>query len=228
LVRRYAVPDPARATEHLERLIAALKAEPDPPTTVREPGEVLDVHIADSLAGLSVPGLRSAKRIADVGAGAGFPGLALAAALPAGRVDLIESAHRKCEVIDRLSAAAGLSSRARAVRARAEEWAEAEGRGAYDAVTARALASLPVVLEYAAPLLRIGGIAVVWKGARSTVEEEAGERAAAELGLGPGNITAVAPYSGSLNRHLYVYPKVSETPAGFPRRAGAARKKPLA
>jgi 16S rRNA (guanine527-N7)-methyltransferase len=228
VVRRFDVPDPQRAAEHLERLISALAAEPDAPTTVRESAEVLDVHIADSLAGLSVPGVRSASRIADIGAGAGFPGLVLAAALPHAQVDLIESTRRKCDVIDGLAAAAELSTRARAVPVRAEEWAGGAGRGAYDAVTARALAALPVILEYAAPLLRIGGDAVAWKGARSMAEEEAGDRAAAELGLVLAGISAVEPYAGSLSRHLYVYSKVNETPVRYPRRPGAARKKPIA
>jgi 16S rRNA (guanine527-N7)-methyltransferase len=228
VVRRFDVPDLAVTAKHLEMLIAALAAESDPPTTVREPSEALDIHVADSLAGLSVPGVRSASRIADVGAGAGFPGLVLAAALPGARVDLIESTRRKCEVIDRLAAAAGLAGRARAVHARGEQWAATADRDEYDVVTARALASLPVVLEYAAPLLRLGGIAVAWKGARDPDEEAAGERAAAELGLQRDEIAAVTPYPGSLNRHLYVYSKVTATPVRFPRRPGLAQKKPLA
>ncbi len=84
-------------------LLDALAAEPDPPTTIREPSRALDEHLADSLSGLEVPELRAAARIADIGSGAGFPGLPLALALPAARVDLIESAARKAEVIERLA-----------------------------------------------------------------------------------------------------------------------------
>src|SRR5437660_549893 len=92
--------------DRLSRLLDALAAEPDPPTTVREPSEAADVHIADSLVALEIPQLRQAQAIADIGAGAGFPGLALAVALPDARVDLIESSRRKCEVIERLASAA--------------------------------------------------------------------------------------------------------------------------
>jgi 16S rRNA (guanine527-N7)-methyltransferase len=227
-VRRFPIADPDAAIAAVERLLEALAAEPDPPTTVRAPREALDIHVADSLAGLEAPALRAAERIADLGAGAGFPGLVLAAALPGARVDLIESTRRKCEVIERLAEAAGLAGRGRAVPARAEEWARTQGASAYDAVTARALAPLSVICEYAAPLLRVGGTLVAWKGARQADEEASGARAAAQLGLGAPEVIAVTPYRGSRNRHLYVYSKVMETPERYPRRAGAAAKRPIA
>lgn len=226
-VRRFDVTDPPATAAVLQRLLEALNAEPDPPTTVRDPIAALDVHVADSLAGLEVSALREAVRIADIGAGAGFPGLALAAALPGAHVDLIESARRKCEVIDRLAAAAALTGRARAVPARAEEWAAGEGRGTYDVVTARALGPLSVLCEYAAPLLGLGGVLVAWKGQRQPPEEEAGATAAAQLGLEVQEVVPVTPYTGSRNRYLHVYSKVTETPANFPRRPGMATKRPL-
>jgi 16S rRNA (guanine527-N7)-methyltransferase len=226
-VQRFDVPDPGATTRAVTALLEALALEPDPHTTVIDPAEAIDVHVADSVAGLEVAALRQAAVIADVGAGAGFPGLILAAALPDARVDLIESSNRKTAVIDRLAAAAGLENRARAVPARAEEWAAGPGAGAYDAVTARALARLPVICEYAAPLLRLGGVLVAWKGARDPEEEQAGERAAAELGLSPPDVTASHPYRGSTNRHLYVYYKVTDTPDKYPRRAGVATKRPI-
>jgi 16S rRNA (guanine527-N7)-methyltransferase len=216
------------AAEPLTRLLEALAAEPDPPTTVRDPAAALDVHVADSLAGLQVPALRGATRIADIGAGAGFPGLVLAAALPGARVDLIESSRRKCQVIERLARAAGLDKRTRAVPVRAEEWGAGEGRAAYEAVTARALAPLAVICEYAAPLLSLGGALVAWKGARDPDGEASAEAAATQLGLECTEVVPVTPYSGSRNRHLYVYSKVSETPAKYPRRPGMAEKRPIA
>jgi 16S rRNA (guanine527-N7)-methyltransferase len=227
-VRRFGVDDPEVTTDAVQQLLRALAAEPDPHTTVHEPADALNIHIADSLAGLEVPELRAASRIADIGAGAGFPGLVLAAALPEVTVDLIESARRKCEVIERLAAAAGLTARTRALPVRAEDWARQEGAGAYDVVTARALAPLAVICEYAAPLLRLGGVLVAWKGARQPGENEAGAAAASQLGLGSPKVTPVAPYRSSRNRHLHVYSKVTATPARYPRRAGAASKRPIA
>ncbi|HEY6779854.1 MAG TPA: RsmG family class I SAM-dependent methyltransferase, partial [Thermoleophilaceae bacterium] len=94
------------AAERLVLLLEALAAEPDPPTTQHTPSAALDAHVADSLSGLELAPVRAARRIADLGAGAGFPGLVLAIALPSARVDLIESAGRKAAVIDRLATAA--------------------------------------------------------------------------------------------------------------------------
>ena len=166
-----------------------------------------------------------------MGAGAGFPGLALAIALPDARVDLIESASRKAAVIGRLSQAAHIDN-ARAVVARAEEWAAAEralggGREAYEAVTARAVAPLATLAEYAAPLLEPGGVLVAWKGGRDEDEERTGAAAAARLGLRAHEVRRVVPFEGAENRHLHVFTKVGPVPAGIPRRPGVARKRPL-
>jgi 16S rRNA (guanine527-N7)-methyltransferase len=224
LCRRYGLGDVAAAT--FVRLLDALAAEPDPPTTVTDPEEALAAHIADSLAGLLVPALREAETVADVGAGAGFPGLVLAVARPDARVDLIESTARKCRTIERLAAACPLpNARARAVRA--EDWAPLEGAGRYAAVTARAVAPLAVLCEYAAPLLAQGGVLVCWKGAHRTDEERAAERAAGVLGLRAGEPMSVEPFPGAHSRHLHVFQKVEPTPDRFPRRAGMAVKRPL-
>ena len=151
----------------------------------------------------------------------------LAAALPEARFDLIESTGRKCEVIARLAAAAGIGN-ATPRPARAEEWAGSEGAGRYEIVTARALSSLAVLAEYAAPLLELGGSLVAWKGARDPEEETAGAAAAEILGLEPTPPVIVRPFRGSRKRNLYVYTKKRATPERFPRRAGMANKRPLA
>jgi 16S rRNA (guanine527-N7)-methyltransferase len=187
--------------------------------------------VADSLSGLEVAELAGARRVADVGAGAGFPGLALAIALPRARVDLIESTGRKAALIDRLAQAAKIEN-ARAVTARAEEWAATPaalggGSEAYDAVTARAVGTLAVLAEYAAPLLRIHGALVAWKGARDAEEEGSARRAAAELGLQPGPVLRVEPFEGARDRHLHVFRKIAPTPERFPRRPGMAAKRQL-
>jgi 16S rRNA (guanine527-N7)-methyltransferase len=221
----------AGSAEQIRLLLEALAAEADPHTSVSAPAEALDAHVADSLSGLAVPELGRARRIADVGAGAGFPGLALAVALPGASVDLIESTGRKTAVIGRLAQAARLEN-ARAVTARAEDWAAtpagAGGGGeAYDAVVIRAVAALPVLAEYAAPLLRIHGVLVAWKGGRDEAEEAAGRAAAETLGMAAENVVRVEPFVGARDRHLHVMRKLAPTPARFPRRPGMAAKRPL-
>ena len=163
--------------------------------------------------------------MADIGTGAGFPGLALAVALPASEVRLVESQSKKCQFVRRVIAAAGVDN-ARVVEGRAEEWPE--GLGAHDAVLARALAPPPVVLEYAAPLLERGGVLVDWRGRRDAAQEEAALQAADELGLERVEVRSVKPFATARDRHLHVYLKVEDTPPKFPRRGGMARKKPLA
>lgn len=213
--------------DRLLALLLALDAEVAPPTRIRAPSEALDRHVADGLSGLRVPAISLARRIADVGSGAGFPGLVIAAALSEASVDLIESTARKCEVIARLANAAGLSN-AHPIPHRAEEWAAADGAEAYDVVTARAVAPLAVLAEYAAPLLRLGGSLIAWKGERDPEEEANGGAAAALLGLVPAAPVGVRPFSTSRARALHVYRKEHPTPANFPRRPGMAAKRPLA
>jgi 16S rRNA (guanine527-N7)-methyltransferase len=94
-------------------------------------------------------------------------------------------------------------------------------------VVARALAAQAVVLEYAAPLLRVGGVLVDWRGKRAPDEERAGGRAAEILGMHREEIRRVAPLEGATEHHLHVFSKITETPERFPRRAGMARKRPL-
>lgn len=224
LVDRHGLP--ASVATSFDALLKALAASGDAPTTVRAPEEALDRHLADGLTALELEEVRAARSICDVGAGAGFPGLALAVALPAARVDLLEAGGRKCAVIERLAAAAGAGN-ARALPLRAEDWAAGEGSGAYDLVTARAVAPLAVLAEYAAPLLLDGGVLVAWKGVRDAEEERGGADAAAALGLEPRAVLAVTPFAGARDRHLHVYAKVAPTPPGFPRRPGMARKRPL-
>jgi 16S rRNA (guanine527-N7)-methyltransferase len=229
LVARYRLG--TAAAGQIARILEALKAEPDPHTSVSEPQAALEVHVADGLSGLEVPELPRARRIADIGAGAGFPGLALAVALPQAQVDLVESASRKTAVVDRLIQAGDVSN-ARSITTRAEELGAVPGAlggggEAYDAVTARAVGSLAVLVEYAAPLLREGGVLVAWKGARDADEEAAGAEAARQLGMAAEAVLPVQPFEASANRHLHVFRKISPTPPGFPRRPGMASKRPL-
>ncbi|MCW3018351.1 MAG: methyltransferase GidB [Solirubrobacterales bacterium] len=208
----------------LERVLRTLEADEHAPTAVREARQAGRVHVADSLMALEIDALAEARRIADLGSGAGFPGLALAVALPEAEVSLIESQRRKCEFLERLCAAAAIEN-ARVVCARAEEWSA--GLTANDAVVARALAPQTVVLEYAAPLLRTGGTLIDWRGRRDEDAERAADRAAALLGLAREEVRRVVPFEGATDRHLHVFTKAQETPPRFPRRAGVARKRPL-
>jgi 16S rRNA (guanine527-N7)-methyltransferase len=183
------------------------------------------IHVADSLTGLEVAELRAAQRIADLGAGAGFPGLVLAVALPEAEVDLIESVGRKCEFMRNAIGAAGILN-ATVKNTRSEELARGEGREAYDAVTARAVGRLSTLAELASPLLKPNGVLIAWKGKRDPEEEAQLERAASDLAMAPEQILDVGAQAGSKHRHLHVLRKSAPTPANLPRKPGIAKKRP--
>ena len=212
------------AVEALERLLALLHADPTAPTTVRDPAAAVNAHVADALVALELDRVRRARRIADLGAGAGFPGLVLAAALPDAAVALVEATGRKCAFLERAAEEMGLGN-VEIVHARAESWPE--GIGGQHLVTARAVAPLAVLVEYAAPLLSLGGALVAWKGRREREEERDGAAAAAATGLEVGEVRPVEPWIGAEHLHLHVYVKVASTPNRFPRRPGMASKRPL-
>jgi 16S rRNA (guanine527-N7)-methyltransferase len=209
-------------------VLELLAADPVSLTSVRDPDDAWRVHVADSLSGLELVG--EPDRLADVGAGAGFPGIVLAAALPRTEVDLIESVGRKCEFMRAAIDAAGIDN-ARVVCDRAETWAASSppegGRESYDVVTARAVGRLATLAELASPLLVPGGALVAWKGRRDAEEEAELARAADAVGMVAERVEWVGPYAGSRNRHLHLLRKPGPTPAGLPRRPGMAKKRPL-
>lgn len=214
-----------RGREALRIVLDLLAAERASVSSVTDRDRAWRVHVADSLTGLEVRQLGEAQRIADIGSGAGFPGLVLAAALPAARVDLIESVGRKCDFIRRAIEAAGISN-ANVVNNRSESLAGGSGRESYDAVTARAVGRLSTLAELASPLLREDGILVAWKGRRDPDEESQLERASERLAVRPELILDVGDRAGSRHRHLHVVRKCGPTPADLPRRPGMAKKRP--
>jgi 16S rRNA (guanine527-N7)-methyltransferase len=208
----------------LTRVLGVLEEDEHAPTAIRAPEQALQAHVADSLVALELEAVSVARTLTDLGSGAGFPGLALAVALPTAEVSLVESQRRKCEFLER-ACAAGAVENAHVVCARAEEWRDGIERN--DVVLARALAPQTVVLEYAAPLLRVGGVLVDWRGRRDPVAEQKADRAGALLGMCRLEVRHVQPFAQAKDRYLHVFVKQDATPRRFPRRAGMARKRPL-
>ena len=186
-------------------------------------------HFADSLAVLlAVRDLRTAEpRLVDVGSGAGFPGLPLKIVNPTWQVTLVEATRKKTAFLQHLVEVLGLEG-VEVVWARAEEVGRAPRyREQFDLATARAVAELAVLAEYALPLVRIGGRFVAQKGTEPEAELEAACRALELLG---GEHVGTLPYelpgvAGPL--HLVVVRKVAPTPAKYPRRPGMPEKRPL-
>jgi 16S rRNA (guanine527-N7)-methyltransferase len=216
---------PTAAQPALEALLEML-GDPRAPISASTIRQARDVHIADSLSGLEIGPLAAAREVADLGSGAGLPGLVLAACRPEARFDLIESLGRKCAFLRDAAERMGLAN-VTVVCDRSEDWASSQGREAYDAVTARAVGSLATLAELASPLLREGGVMVAWKGARSEAEESELARAAERVAMEPAEVRSVRPYSGSRDRHIHLLRKNGPTPSGLPRRPGMAAKRPF-
>ena len=203
------------ADPRLERWLAALAAGPGL-TAVRDLAEARRVHVDDALAAAEL--VRDGP-VVDVGSGGGSPGIPLAAVRPDLHVDLLESQRRRCSFL--ASVAADFPNVA-VVCARAEEHGCGDGREAYGTAVAQALAPPPVALEWCLPLVQVGGRVILLAG-----EVDLGQAAVAAEAVGGGAPEAVA-LPGSTRRSLLVVSKVRATPERFPRRPGAARKRPLA
>ncbi len=213
-------------TTRLEPMLDLLDSSHVSLSSVTDPGSARKIHLADSLSGLTVDEVKEAERVVDLGAGAGFPGIPLAVALPKARFTLIDSVGRKVEFMNEAISALGLDN-AVALKTRSEDWSRGEGRESCDLVTARAVAPLEALAELASPLLIEGGSLVAWKGEREPEGEEAVARLSSRLAMELDRTISVKPFPGSRNRHLYVLKKSGPTPEGLPRRAGMVRKRPL-
>ena len=148
----------------------------------------------------------------------------LAVVLPDTEVIAVEAQRRKCEFVEEAAEAAGLTN-LRSAWSRAEEWTD--GFNTCDVVTARALADLPVVMEYAAPLLSPEGRLIAWKGKLEDGELERGAAASEVLNLTIPRVVEVKPWSAGGVRRLVVCDRDGDLPERFPRRAGIATKRPL-
>lgn len=195
----------------------------------RDRDQIILGHLVDSLSCLAATGIQWGGRLIDVGAGGGLPGIPLSVARPDLRVTLLEATEKKVRFLEYVKVELKLGNLA-VLHARAEEAGrESRYREAFDLATARALAALPVVLEYCAPLVRTGGKVLAMKGRLQEEELSQGAVAARELGAELSETQAVdyRPQLPQKERRLVVFDKVSATPARFPRRVGLAKKRPL-
>jgi 16S rRNA (guanine527-N7)-methyltransferase len=190
----------------IDRWLADLVATPG--LTAVSGEEARRVHVEESLAALDV--VRSFEGpIVDVGSGGGAPGIPLAHALPDREVTLLEATRRKCDFLERW---ARELPNVRVVCGRAEE----QPVDSWGVAVAKALAPPPVAAEWCLPLVAPGGAAVLYVGptAQTELVARVAEQLAADLAEAPPG--------------LLVLRKLGPTPAGFPRRPGVARKRPLA
>jgi 16S rRNA (guanine527-N7)-methyltransferase len=214
----------ADAVEHYVGLLLVANARTNL-TRIVEPDAVARLHVLDAISALPLLDELEARRALDLGSGGGVPGIVLALARPEIAWTLVDSAGRKADALRSFVGALSLSN-VEVVAERAEILGQDPGhRGGYDLVTARACAALPVLAEYALPLLALGGAAVAWKGAAADEELRAGREASTLLGgrleVRPSGVPALG------DRRFVVMMKVGATPDRYPRRPGQPSRRPL-
>ncbi|MCX7970787.1 MAG: 16S rRNA (guanine(527)-N(7))-methyltransferase RsmG [Negativicutes bacterium] len=184
-------------------------------------------HFVDSLAGGWFVARLPAGRMIDIGAGAGFPGLPLKMVFPDLKLTVVEAAGKKLQFVGRVAQQLGMDD-VELVHARCEDLARDPcHRESYDWVTARAVAGLPVLLEYAAPFLKTDRWLLAWKGPRWQEEWRAGKRAAAVLGMSLTEVKKVDLGKNGAEHHVLQIQKDRPVSPRFPRRAGQAVRQPL-
>jgi 16S rRNA (guanine527-N7)-methyltransferase len=201
-------------------------------TAITDYEQVQIRHFLDSLSCLLARETRLAlsrpsARMIDIGSGAGFPGVPLKLACPTARLTLLEATGKKVSFLEDLIERLGLQM-VTAIKGRAEELAhDPAHREQYDLVLARAVAELPVTIEYMLPFCKVGGWAVAQKGEAGAAEAWAAQQAINLLG---GELRRVVPVELPRlpeDRSLVVVEKASPTPSAYPRRPGIPSKRPL-
>ncbi len=170
----------------------------------------------------------AAPRLIDVGTGGGFPGLALAIALPEAQLTLVDSVARKLEAVEAMAREVGLADRVSLRRERVERTGHApECRGRFDGAMARAVASAPVVAEYLVPLLKPGGQAVLYRGQWSDADQADLARALVPLRARLEGVERRELPAGRGVRHAVRLAPLAPCPKAYPRAVGLPAKAPL-
>jgi 16S rRNA (guanine527-N7)-methyltransferase len=196
-------------------------------TAIDEPGKIRAKHFLDSLSCLLAMRTSMNERVIDVGTGAGFPGIPLKIACPGMRLTLVDSVGKKVEFCRHIVDLLGLKD-VEVIQERVETIGLLPNqRESYDWAVARAVAELPILVEYTLPLVKIGGHALAMKGESGPAESHAAERAMRILGGHLQQLVSVTLPSVEEQRYLVVIEKLAATPDRFPRRVGIPAKRPL-
>lgn len=194
-------------------------------TAITEPNEIIEKHFIDSMTILKH--IKQQSCIADIGTGAGFPGIPLKIAKEDAKVTLIDSLNKRINFLDEVIKELGLE-KINAIHSRAEEIGKNKKyRESFDVVTSRAVAKLNVLAEYMLPLVKIGGICICMKGSELKNEIKTSKNAIKFLG---GKINAIEEFElpkTDIKRTLVVIEKIGQTPAKYPRKPGTPIKEPI-
>ncbi len=194
-------------------------------TTTVTGAEAVARHYAESLEAFRLAGAPAAGVVTDVGSGGGFPGLVIAAVAPGAAIRLVEARRKRADLLAELAEALGLGN-VTIHGMRAEEAGRGALRDGADLVIARAVAPLPVLLEYTAPLAATGGTIAAVKGSRGAAELAEAEAAIAALNCEHAGTEAMRAAIAGRMRVLR-FRKLEATPERYPRRPGMPAKRPI-
>lgn len=195
-------------------------------TAIKEPKEVLYKHFYDCILFFKNVNVPSNAKIIDVGTGAGFPGLVLKIVRPDLEVVLLDSLNKRIlflnDVIEKLNL-----KNITAIHSRAEDGAKNKlYREKFDIACARAVANLPVLLEYCTPFVKVGGQFVAMKGPSANEEIALCDNAILQLKVSNPQVLSET-LTGSEERNFVIFKKISQTPPKYPRKSGIISKQPL-
>ena len=193
-------------------------------TAITDPADIATLHFLDSVALLTLADFKG-KTVADVGTGAGFPGMPLRIVEPEIRLTLLDSLNKRIDFLKEVCDDLGFTD-VNCVHARAEEFA-AEHRESFDIVTSRAVANLQMLSELCLPLVKIGGYFLSMKSVDSEEELNAAKRAIKTLG---GQVEKVVDYAipgSDVSHRLIFIKKIAETGKKYPRAFAKIKKNPL-
>lgn len=194
-------------------------------TAIVEKDEVIDKHFIDSLTISQYIG--DSENIIDVGTGAGFPGIPLKIVRDSLKIDLLDSLNKRINFLNEIINKLELKN-ITTIHSRVEDEAnKKEKRESYNIAVSRAVANLPVLLEYLLPLVKVGGKCICMKGANIEEEISNSKKALKELGGEIEKIEKLKLPSTDATRNIIIVRKIANTPKKYPRKAGTASKNPI-
>ncbi|MGL5330051.1 MAG: 16S rRNA (guanine(527)-N(7))-methyltransferase RsmG [Peptostreptococcaceae bacterium] len=196
-------------------------------TGIEEEKEVFIKHFLDSISAVSKGYIRDGVSIIDVGTGAGFPGLPLKICLKNIELTLLDSLNKRINFLQEVSNSVDIDD-IKFIHGRAEDFGKnSEYREQYDVATARAVAGLPVLMEFCVPFIKVGGYFVCLKGPNANLELEESKGAMEVLGIEFVEKIDIELPNEELNHNILVFKKIKNTPEKYPRKAGKPSKSPI-
>lgn len=196
-------------------------------TGIEDEKEVFIKHFLDSVSSVENGYIKDGISLIDVGTGAGFPGLPLKICLENINLTLLDSLNKRINFLQEVSNNLGLEN-VEFIHGRAEDFGKLEEyREQYDVATARAVAGLPILMEFCVPFVKVGGYFVCLKGPNANLELEESKSAMEVLGLEFVEKIDIELPETDLKHNILVFKKVKNTPEKYPRKAGKPAKSPI-